>query len=192
MIFVRVLINKATREIEHVMAQDWPFEGWQLIGVEGTVYDVADVGMLEELKPEPLTAGAPRTASQHVWDRVRGLKNADLESTRKFLREHPEMPRLHEVPCTRAGIKALMCEKGREHVSVKVRAWLANILPEHQVAEMGLQRGIPISAMKAVEAIRNRRDPHGGSRMPQLEAKAQQLSNERAAGALRARQKKEV
>jgi hypothetical protein len=73
---------------------------------------------------------------------------------------------------------------------VKARAWLANVMAPDLVAALGIGRGLPISAMKAAEQLRNQKDPAGGSRMAYLERIAQQESDRRAATMKAARERK--
>jgi hypothetical protein len=176
--FVRITYGRTTQRVVAVFEQDVPFTtgGYAIDPHEEC--DVVDLGVAEDQAWTDLD-GKKCGPTLHILQRLEAGFHHDVE-------------KLHACPCTIDAIKARLGFWGTRGIPVKVRAWLANVLPEHQVAQMGLARGLPISVMKAAEAMRNRRDPKGGSRMPQLEAIAQRQSDERALMHLRARQAKEA
>ena len=84
---------------------------------------------------------------------------------------------VHATPCTLPGLRERVRQHGPQVIGARVRAWLAAVLPAHVSAELAIARGIPISAIKASEALRIRRDPLAGSRMEILERVAQERSD---------------
>lgn len=170
--FVRVTVSHTQNKVVGVAVQDLPFFSehagkWHCDGEECETYDLGCVEDQEWLDEN----GQPCTPCRHIMHR--------LET------DDPMIAKIHDVPCTLEGIKQRLREKGLAGVHVKVRAWLANVLPPHHVDAMGIGRNLPISAMKAAEALRNKRDPHGGSRMLVLERQAQQRSDARSRARLR-------
>lgn len=154
--FVRVFIGRTTNQVHHVVEQDVPFENaGRSIRDSHQELDAVDLGFVEHHDWRDLE-GAPCTPSMHIFLRLE--------------KDHSDMPEIHDCPCTMNGIEARLRAQGPSAIPVKARAWLANILPPEKVTAWGIGRGLPISAMKAAEAIRNKRDPAGGSRMPILNA----------------------
>jgi hypothetical protein len=173
--FIRALIGKTSNKVRHVQAQSVPFRSAAPIFDSSEELEVVEVGYAEEHDWKDLE-GKPASAAKHVFLR---LEN-----------DHEDMPTIHDCPCTLEGIKARLREKGPAGIPIKARAWLANILPPAHVDATGIGRGIPISARKAAEATRNRQDPTGGSRMPQLERIAQAQADSHARGMMKARERK--
>jgi hypothetical protein len=166
--FVRVTHNLTRGIVLAVTEQDVPFSREEHVIPVGEKYAEVDFGVVEDERDWRDATGEPCTLSTYLRERL-------------SVGAHHGIERLHECPCTFTGINARLRAKGPAGIPVKVRAWLANILPEQQVAAMGIGRGLPISAMKAAEALRNRRDPAGGSRLAHLEGIAQRQSDARGA-----------
>jgi hypothetical protein len=94
-----------------------------------------------------------------------------------------ELPKLIDCPASMDGIERVLRTSGPKGIPVKVRAWLACILPPHHADALGIGRGLPISAIKAAEAIRMKRDPRAGNRMEYFSRIAQRQADERARAA---------
>jgi hypothetical protein len=156
--FVRVTVSHTQNRVVAVMEQDTPFRSGGRCLVAGEECETFDLGVVED-QPWALPDGTPCSVTRHLLER--------LES------ESPDVRCIHDVPCTLEGIRARLRERGPTGIPVKVRAWLATVLPEPEVRAMGIAAGIPIAALKACEAIRARRDPSGGSRAEYFERIAQ-------------------
>jgi hypothetical protein len=183
--FVRVTVSHTQNRVVGVSTLDVPFNdehhGAVRVFNEAAgvlVYEeceVIDLGVVEDEIDWRTVAGEPCSMAQYLLER--------LESG------NHEVTKIHDCPCTLPGIVDRLRAKGLGGIPIKVRAWLANVLPEDRVAAIGIARGLPIAALRAAEALRNRRDPHGGSRMalPQSHGPATVQCASRG-GALRARQ----
>lgn len=167
--FVRVVVSHAQNRVVAVLEQDTPFDGGGSVTVAGEDCETIDLGVVED-QPWTRLDGTPCGVTRHILER--------LESG------SPEVRRIHDAPCTIEGIKARLRARGPAGIPVKVRAWLASVLPADQVAAMGLARGVPIAALKSCDAIRAVRDPDGGSRGRYFEAIAGRQSAGRSARAL--------
>jgi hypothetical protein len=166
--FVRLYIGRNSGEIRHVVEQDTPF-----IGAGPALHDsvepleAVDLGFAEE-HPWTKPDGEPCPASMHFWRRLGHMK---LDRAREELARGTgaTFPRVHDCPCSEEGIAARLRAKGPAGLPVKARAWLANVMNPEKVAAWGIARGIPLSAIKAAEAARVRRDPASGSRVHLIE-----------------------
>lgn len=158
--FVRASVSHTTNRVVGVVEQDTPFTSAEagVVTIAGEECETTDLGVVEDQKWTDRD-GKPCGLTQHILER---LESGDAG-----------IQRLHDVPCTLDGIRARLRERGPAGIPVRVRAWLATVLPSDQVDALGIARGLPISALKACEAIRTRRDPHGGSRMAYFELVAQ-------------------
>lgn len=184
--FLRVYTRKDTGEIVAVFERDSPFIGHECEMThrgDGTApFELEEFGAVaEDFVPETAEYGVnremqPMSPARHLFERMRHEGGGVFSA-----KPGQSMPALLDCPSTLDTIKARLRAQGPQAVPVKVRAWLANILPRDQVAALGIGRGLPISAMKAAEAVRNRRDPAGGSRLEHLERVAQRQSDARAA-----------
>lgn len=175
--FVRVTHSRTRGIAIAVFEQDTPFINGGHARVQGEVCETIDLGVAEE-QPWTDLDGSPCGPSLHILKRLEaGLPHG--------------VARLHDCPCTLDGIRARLRQRGSAGVPTKVRAWLANILPDDQVAAMGLARGLPISALRAAESLRNRRDPDAGSRLKHLEGIAQRQADAHAQSRLRKRKQRE-
>jgi hypothetical protein len=182
--FVRVTVSHTQNLIVGAVEQDTPFERedggrvqiWREIDdvMVPEECEVMDLGVVEE-QAWTNREGKPCRVTEHILERLES-GDAGIE-------------KLHDCPCTHEGIKARLRARGPDGIPVKVRAWLANVLPPDLVDAIGIGRGLPISAMRAAEALRNRRDPKGGSRMEVLDRIAQKQANSHSAARLRARQR---
>jgi hypothetical protein len=186
--FVRYTVSKSTGTIIAVSEQDVPYEhdDGGLVEVDGHECEVIDLGAVEM---DPIEIGGTRkSVSRQLLDRLAG----PIEKARALLVPHGtaapghDCVRYHPVPCTLAGLQRHFRKHGAEALSVKVRAWLALTLPQAHSDALGLG-GVPIAALKAMERVRNRRDPKSGTVMQRLERIAQSQSDARSARALRAR-----
>lgn len=173
MSFIRVFIGRTSNTVRHVIEQDVPFPG------EGPMLKASD---------EELDAVDLGFVDQHDW---RDLEGRACSPAQHFFlrleRDHEDLPKIHDCPCSIEGIKARLRAQGPEGVPIKARAWLANILPADQVAALGIGRGIPLSAIKAAEALRNRKDPGSGSKLPYLERIGVRHQEQRQRASARAR-----
>lgn len=181
MTFVRAFIGKTSNQVRHVLEQDVPFTTGGLVRAGDEELEVVDLGFAEDHDWRDLE-GRPAAPAQHIFLRMRDKPAAEALAVREGL------PMFHDCPCSLEGIKARLRARGVPGIPVKVRAWLAAVLSPDQVAALGVGRGLPIAALKAAEALRNRKDPHGGSRMLRLEREAQRNSDGRSRAALRRRQ----
>lgn len=204
MIFVRLAVNTQTGEVIGAMSQDVPFETGS-VAIAGASCEMLDLGVVEDHEwTSHERLGEPASVNRHLVERLRagGVKRVDIREKRASAALHVEglyglaevaaVLTIQDVPCTMKGLKQRLREKGPDGIPVNVRAWLANVLPCEQCEAMGLARRLPISAMKAAEALRNRRDPAGGSRMHVLERAAQAQSDGHAAARLRAKKRREA
>lgn len=197
MIFVRVAVNLERNEVIGVITEDVPHDA-AAISTPGEACEMIDLGVVDDHEWKTLE-GAPCSAAAHIRERLQAarVKPGDLREKRAAPELHveglnglaaiAEVRAIQDAPCTLEGLRSRLREKGVAGVPVTVRAWLANVLPPHHVDALGIGRALPISAMKAAEALRNRRDPHGGSRMAVLERIAQKQSDAVSAARLRAR-----
>jgi hypothetical protein len=144
---------------------------------------VEELGLVDDFDPVELD-GTACSPSRHLFLRVERDPAGGFRS-----KGGHELPPILDCPCTLEGLRQRLRERGLAGVPMKARAWLANVLPAHHVDALGLARGLPISALKAAEAIRNRRDPHAGSRMVVLERAAQEQADAHAASNLRSRRR---
>jgi hypothetical protein len=174
--FVRVTYGKTSGQVYAVFEQDTPFTSGGSARPDGEECETVDLGLVEEQAWTDLDGG-PCGPTLHILRRIEAGFHHGVE-------------RVHDCPCTLDGIRARLRAKGPAGIPVKARAWLANILREDHAAAMGIGRGLPVSALKAAEALRNRRDPMGGSRMVYLEAIAQRQADAHAGARLRKRNRR--
>lgn len=179
MSFVRAFIGRDSGAVQHLIETASPFvdDGPMVRVVNdrgepvGEGLDLADLGWMEPTIVSYQTLdGRPCSPSRHIFDR---LKNRPAPTRDELAAGLATLPRFHDCPCCMNGIRARLRAGGPGAIPIMVRAWLATVLPPDQTAEMGIGRGLPISALKACEAIRTRRDPQGGSRLAYFEAVAQ-------------------
>ena len=173
--FVRVVVSHTQNRVVAVLEQDTPFVRGGSAAIAGEDCETFDLGVVEDQAWTRLD-GTPCGATRHLLER--------LESG------SPDVRRIHDAPCTVDGIKVRLRERGPAGIPIKVRAWLATVLPADQVAAMGLARGVPIAALKACETLRAARDPEGGARAGYFEAIAARQSAGRSARALAKRSAK--
>jgi hypothetical protein len=195
--FLRIYTRKDTGEIVTVIERESPFtenhppitmrtdDGTAPFEIEEheAVAEDFDPG-LAEYGPTKLLR--PMTPARHLFERLHHKGGGKFDA-----KPGTDIPSLIDFPASMEKIKTALRSKGPNGMPVKVRAWLANILPPAHVSQLGIARGLPISAMRAAEALRNRRDPAGGSRMEYLNAIAQEQSDARAARELRRRNAKD-
>lgn len=188
MIFVRIVVSHTRDRVNAVMTQDQPFERG-MVKAEGEECEIFDLGVVEDhdWRDRDGNACSPH---RHLLDRLEdgGFSAAALKAQRigarvERLGSHPlaavlGVRRILDCPCSIATLKDRLRARGPDGLPITVRAWLANILPSDQVAEFGIGRGVPISARKSAELLRNKRDPLSGSQIPRLEAMV--LRQERA------------
>jgi predicted transcriptional regulator len=193
--FVRLTFGKQSGTLIGVCEQDTPYElaAAGSITVSNQETETVDLGAVELevcYRPDGTQCAIAEWIHRHhmgqhatreeVAAKVAAVGTADAP---------PGALRFHAVPCTMDGLKAHFRANGPDAISVKVRAWLAVTLPPRHAAAIGLG-GVPIAAMKAMEGVRNRRDPASGSRLEMLERFAQQNSDRDAARRLAARKAK--
>src|SRR5260221_10085704 len=199
MIFERLVVSHTRDCINAVLAQDVPFERG-MISAEGEVCEIFDLGVVEDHAWTDRN-GATCSVSRHIHERLEdaGTRARDLLERRVSAELHVEgldglaalldVRRILDAPCTIETIKDRLRARGLAGIPVVVRAWLATVLPDHHVDAMGVARGVSISAMKAAERLRNKRDPLSGSRLQLLERIAQRQSDAHAAARLRRKQR---
>lgn len=191
MSFVRAFVGRTSNQVQHIIESEIPFKGpggvIRVVNEKGEPVgeelESRDLGWMEPLEKCQTLDGSPCTVARHVFVRI---ENRPAPS-RAELTAGGDLPRFHDCPCSIEGIKDRLRAKGPAAIPMKARAWLANVLPPDEVAAMGIGRGLPIAAMKAVEALRIKRDPESGSRMFVLERKAQQQADAHARARLKAR-----
>jgi hypothetical protein len=184
--FVRVTVNHDTGELVGVIQQDIPFSaggGCLLVtGADGRKQrcETFDLGMVQDHDWRDAAGNATHPA-RHIHDAlVRAGATPAQFAKGEVTAEHAGLREILDCPCTHDGIRDRLRAKGHQGLPLKAIAWLAATLPQHQADALGLA-GVPIAALKAMERIRNSRDPLGGSRMELLERAAQQLSDDRTA-----------
>ena len=166
--FVRVMVSHTQNRVVAVMVQDAPFDRARMT-IEGEECETYDLGAVQDQSWTTLD-GKQCAPCRHILER--------LET------EALVVERIVDVPCTLEGIRARVRARGPTGLPVTVRAWLAATLPEDEVRALGIARGIPVSALKAVEAARSTGDPQGGARQAFYERLAHQQAVRRAASAL--------
>lgn len=193
MMFVRVALDHTAGEVLAVAQQDTPFESGGLVHCVGHDCEMVDLGAVDEHPWTDPDTGAPCSPSAHLYHRLRlaRVKPRDVKEGRASPELHVEgldglasvagVRRIHDCPCTVDGIKQRLRARGPGVLGAKVRAWLYLVLDPAEVAAMGLNRGIPVSALKALDSMRTARDPQVGSRAFVLERLAQGKSDRRAA-----------
>lgn len=96
-----------------------------------------------------------------------------------------------DCPTSLDGIRQRVRERGPQAVPTKARAWLTYMVPE-DAKQMNLHRGIPVSALKALDDMRVRRDPHVGSRRVNFERAVQETKNAEGKSGAAARKAKDA
>lgn len=189
--FVRVVVGRSSGAVLGVMDSDLPWVPGESVRPMGEDFEIADLGFVDGGVWTD-TQGRGHRLAKHVFERLQraGVKGRDVKERRASATLHVEglhaladvleLPAIHECPCTLAGIKDRLRARGLAGIPVKARAWLALMLPLHEVALMGIGRGLPISAFKAAESARVARDPNGGSRQAVFERIAQRQAEARA------------
>lgn len=179
--FVRAYTLVSTGELVNVSEQELPFEPSFGISVDGdaSLFAMHEIGFVDDFSPEDLD-GKPCSPARHLFARMEREPGAD--PARGF-RAKPgrTLPVVSDCPTSLDGIKQRLRERGPEGIPAKARAWLTLMLPPGDVEALGVGKGIPVSALKALDDIRTRRDPSVGSRRVVLERKVQQRAAERAA-----------
>lgn len=171
MSFIRVVVAKASGSVVAVLESDIPFGDRSSYTDSGQEVDLVDLGFAAPREWIDLD-GVPCTPARHVFLRLD--------------RDHSDMPRIYDVPCTMSGMAAHV-RAGRAVHGV-VRAWLAVVLPEHFERLFGKHEDFPLSVIKAAEAMRVRRDPGGpSSRVPMLEGLIHEQAGKRSAAQLELR-----
>lgn len=172
--FVRILMSSARAEPMAAMVQDTPFD--RACVTFDVPCETFDLGIVDETKWVSID-GTPCSAAQYFVQRVEKHPLADTHPDAPKIRIKPEFAGdvncAPGAPCTVAGIKQRLRERGPSGLPANVRAWLTAILPDDQVRALGIASGVPISTLIAAEMLRERRDPSGGSRVYVLQRKAQ-------------------
>lgn len=170
MSFFQLHINKASGLVSHVTEERMISERGVHITDSAGDLQVLDAGFV--LDHEWTTSeGEPTTPAHHVWLRLshQGQPALTFQQAIDVLRGHPEMPKIHACPCTLEGVRAHVRAKGHNVLPAVVRAWLTHTLPPDDIEALGVWRGIPVSALKAVDWIRCKRDARAGSVRVNLE-----------------------
>jgi hypothetical protein len=183
--FVRVYTLAGA--LVNVSEQEVPFEPSFGIAVDddGSAFVMHEIGLVEDFVPEDLD-GNPCSPARHLFARME--REPGVDPARSF-RAKPGhvLPAVSDCPTTLEGIKQRLRERGPEGIPAKARAWLTLMLPPAEVDALGIGRGIPLSALKALDDMRTRRDPSVGSRAVVLERRAQEQSDERTEANLKAK-----
>jgi hypothetical protein len=183
--FVRAFVRGDTGEIIAVGESETPIENMgvsKLVPIDGgpeIPVLMREIGLAEDFDPVDLE-GKPCSPARHIFLRI----EQDGAGGQRA-KAGQELPPILDCPTSMDGIRARVSERGAAGVPVKARAWLTLMLPPEEVDALGVSQGIPLSALKALDAMRVRRDPRVGSRREVLEREAQRLSDERAAAQLR-------
>lgn len=187
--FVRAYTRRADGALIAVMEQETPFEPQQGMEASEGELDVHDVGLAEDFEPIDPETEQPCSPARHLYARMERAPSA--EPARGF-RARPglTLPPMLDCPCTLDGLRQRVRERGPAGLPAKARAWLALMLPPAESEALGVGHGIPISALRALDAQRQRRDPVAGSRMFVLERAAQERSDRHAASHLKARERR--
>lgn len=180
--FARAYTRSDTGEIVLVIEQETPIVLAGISPPSGAPFtlEVHDLGLVEDFEPVSL-AGGKCSPAAHLFERL------DRDPVGGGFRAKPghELPPIIDCPATLEGIKQRVRERGSDAIPAKARAWLTLMLPPDEVESLGVWRGVPVSALKALDDMRTRRDPGVGSRRVVLEREAQELSAERTAAALK-------
>lgn len=193
MMFARISVNHTTGEVQAVATQETPFDRGGVVTVVGHNCETVDLGLVED-QPFIDLAGQPCPASGHLFYRLirEGIKASDIVARKTnpgklvALARAMEVGKIHDLPCTNAGLRAHIQANGKGGMPMAVRAWLVNVLPQRIVDELQLEEGVPLAAVLAAEAVRCRRDPQRGSRLfalqqrADLDAKREQRLEDRA------------
>jgi hypothetical protein len=139
---------------------------------------VVECGLFEDFEPRDLN-GSRCSPARHLFQRIERDSAGGIRA-----KVGHELPPILDCPTTLEGIKARIRERGPDSIPAKARAWLTLMLPPDQVEAMGVGRGIPISALKALDDMRARRDPSVGSRRVRYDREAQRISDERTAASM--------
>lgn len=183
--FVRAFTLLSTGELINISEQEVPFEPSFGISVDGDsgLFEMHEIGLVDDFVPEDID-GKPCTPARHLFARMEREPGAGPARGFRAKPGHT-LPTVNDCPTSLDGIRERVRQRGPEGIPVKARAWLALMLPPDEVEALGVGRGIPVSALRALEAVRVRRDPDGGSRLFRLDREAQALSDERTAAALK-------
>lgn len=155
-----------------VLEQETPFEHATLT-LDGIELDVLDWGAVADFEPRT-PSGERCSPAHHIRKRLgqRGAVRPEFAAA---------MPTRYDCPASLEGIKAKLRAGGPTSIPSPVRAWLVTMLPRDTVNAMGIARGIPISALRAVSAARARRDPNAGSSLFVMERTVQGRIDEQIA-----------
>ncbi len=187
--FVRAYTRSDTGDLVNVTEQETLFTtaGIMLHDVPFAL-ELHDLGLVEDFAPTDPDTGEPCSPSMHLFKRMERSPDAAAPGRAQFREKAGHaLPPFIDCPSSLEGIKQRIREGGIEAIPAKARAWLTLMLPSHQVAELGVGRGIPVSALMALDEMRQRRDPSVGSRRVRYEREAQEISDERTAAALKRR-----
>lgn len=153
--FVRVYIEKATGKPLSVIEQEHPIGAAEVEHV-GTVTECIDLGLVNDFDPVALD-GTPCNHASHIRQRIEKHPLADTHPDApkvRFAPEHKDVPRIHFCPCDTKGIEAHIKANGHDRLSSTAHAWLAHILPPHEVKRLGIGGKTSLAHMKALEKAR--------------------------------------
>jgi hypothetical protein len=200
--FVRVYTRTDTGEIILVAEQELPFAKGAGLQVrheaDPPLYEIEmhELGLADHFTPTTLE-GAPCNPAHHLRLRIErvpdtadhaaeDLTHVPMTRFRAIAGHEDAVPEFMDVPTTLEGCKAkLRARGGAGCLHPKARAWLALMLPPHEVEALGVHR-TPLTALKALDDMRFRRDPSVGSRRGYYE----RLIRERDAARARTSQRK--
>lgn len=194
--FFRLYVGRQSGKVRHVMEQDTPFDVAGITeGEGGEELDVVDVGFVVRHTwtvhaPGEAVHGKRCAAAHHIWTRIGHHEMAHsltLEQARDVLRGHPEMPKVHDSPCSIEGMRERIRRRGVKSIPAAVRVWLTATQPPHVVDSLGIAAGVPLSAIKAAVRLHLAHDPHRADFTANLEREIQKRSDADAARRLAAR-----
>lgn len=163
--FVRYYTRADTGEIVAVAEQETPFDDAPNFQPPGIAIEIHDLGLVEDFTPTTLS-GERCLPSAHLFERL----ESDGAGSWRAKPGHA-LPPVLDCPATMNGIRQRLRERGAAGLPSKARAWLTLMLPDDEVAALGVTAGISLPALKALDAMRARRDPTVGSRASELDRK---------------------
>lgn len=166
--FARYWVSDSTGEILAVLEQEMPFDDATELcpcNPDGSPHPVTafDLGLVEHFEPVGLQ-GEPVNCAGHLFQRLDHERGRGARA-----KPGTALPPIVDCPATLGGIRERVRQRGPGGLPAKARAWLTLMLPPADVAALGIARGLPVSALKALDAMRSGRDKSAPSKGTVLE-----------------------
>ena len=208
--FVRIFLDPATGEPAHVFERETLLDGLYIeVSYPAVIvpaddphgdpilikeklivkFECADLGLVDDFDPIGLD-GKPCSHAGHIYQRIEKHPLADTHPDAPkvhFKPEHKDVPRVHFCPCDTKGIEAHLKANGHDRLPTTVHAWLAHILPPHEVKRLGIGAKVHLAHTKALEKAR--RGQVDGGRLFNMEREIHQraeIAREKRTGESRA------